>query len=307
MKHLSRSTQDLLSLTREQRASACMRDFWIEYPSAVQAMESAKALLALPRGINNPGMLVIGISGAGKTAMIKRWVAQSWEANSRWAGRLIYVDMSEDTNDLNVQKRLIQEIGKACNKPHLRSVAEAQQVIREFNILGAVIDELGETEEPSIARRWKVNLLSIRGLAGERWRLNLILAGTPSFADTVKGNDQTAARFAIRCATLKPWALNENLAAFISGCARYMPLMQESPVTSDSFLEALIAFSTSPSSGSDPVAQLRAMLDLFKETCKNSVLNGKEYVDDIDLGLTYVKLGGEESEVARSADITIKK
>jgi hypothetical protein len=277
-----------------------MRDIWVAYPSAIEAMERAMALVELPRGTYNPGMLVIGTSGAGKSTMVMKWVEKSWEPNSKWAGRLIYVDMSDDTNELNVQKRFIQELGKACNKPHLRTVAEAQRTIREFNIVGVVIDELGETEVPSMVRRWKLNLLSVRGLSNKRWGLNVILVGIEPFAKTVAGIPDLEARFARRRATLMPWEVGEELAAFIAGCMRYMPLMQESAVTADVFLDDLMQYSVSSSSGSTPVASLRSMLDLLKEACKNSILSGKEYVDETDLADTQEKLGGEKkSDVVR--------
>jgi len=305
MKHLSKSAQALLSLPRKERALACMREFWVAYPSAMVAIERAMALVELPRGTYNPGMLVIGTSGAGKSTMVMRWVEESWEPNSKWAGRLIYVDMSDDTNEINVQKRFIQELGKACNKPHLRTVAEAQRAIREFNVVGVVIDELGETEELSMLRRWKLNLLSVRGLSNKRWGLNVILVGIEAFVKTIEGIPQLEARFAKRRATLKPWEVGEDLAAFIAGCMRYMPLMQESAVTSDAFLNDLMLYSVSSSSGSTAVASLRSMLDLLKESCKNSILGGKEYIDETDLADAQETLGGEKKDSAVQSKITL--
>lgn len=305
MNHLAPSARKALGLPREERALACMRDFWVDYPSAVQAMELAMALVALPRGAYNPGMLIVGISGAGKSTMVRDWTSQSWKVGSCWAGRLVYVDMSEGTKELNVQKRVIEEIGKACNLPHLRSVAEAQQVIREFNIVGLVVDELGETEEASLIRRWKTNLLSIRGMAGARWGVNIILVGTGAFAKTVDGIANLASRFSRRRAVLKKWTVGEELAAFISGCIRYMPLSQESPVTTDAFLDTLVQVSVSPSSGSIAEAQLRTMLDLFKETCKHSILSGKEYIDETDLSKTCQRLGMTAIDPTIAAKITL--
>lgn len=305
MNRLAASAQKALKLTREERALACMRDFWVDYPTAVQATELAMALVALPRGVYNPGMLVVGISGAGKSTMVRGWTSQSWKAGSRWAGRLVYVDMSEDTKELNVQKRVIEEIGKACNQPHLRSVAETQKVIRQFNIVGIIVDELGETEEASLARRWKANLLSIRGMAGERWGVNIILVGTSAFAKTVDGIDNLASRFSTRRAILAKWTVGEELAAFIKGCIRYMPLLQESPVTSDAFLETLVAVSVSPSSGSVAEAQLRTMLDLFKETCMYSILSCKEYIDETDLPKTCQRLGMTAIDPTIASKITL--
>jgi hypothetical protein len=300
--HLSKSTIPLLELARADRARACRRDFWVEYPAAFEAMARAKALIDSPRGVYNPGMMVIGISGVGKSTMVRRWCDLSWEEGSSWAGRLIYVDMSEDTKELNVQKRLIEEIGKACGQPHIRSVRDAQRAIREFNIVGAVIDELGETEEASMIRRWKSNLLSIRGLAGLRWGLNLILVGVEAFAKTVKGTDQLKARFAKRCYTLKPWSVSEELAGFIKGCIRFMPFEQPSAVGTDVFLEKLVSYSVINSCEADAVADLRSMMDLFKESCRQSILKGREHVDENDLETTYIGMGGEVGKDEKSVD-----
>jgi hypothetical protein len=305
MVDLAASARSLLELPKEARALACMRDFWVEYPSAVKAKIKAQALISLPRGGYNPGMLVTGISGIGKSAMVKRWVKESWDDDSGWAGRLIYVDMSENIANLNVQSRLIEEIAIACGRPDVKTVAQAQRVIREFRVSGAVIDELAETEEATVVRRWKANLLSIRGIAGPRWALNLILLGIPIFAETVKTHPQLGPRFGKRQTKLDPWTVSYELAAFIKGCLRYMPLMQYSPIT-DVFLLNLIDQSLSVECTDKKFADSRSMLDLFKEACRGAVLAGKEYLDVDDLRVARERMGDVETSSHTDADITLE-
>jgi|RhiMetStandDraft_4_1073278.scaffolds.fasta_scaffold01196_7 Cdc6-like AAA superfamily ATPase len=290
---LTPDTKAMLHLSAIERANACARDIWIEYPSAYLASECAKALISLPRGSYNPGMMLIGKSGAGKTRLVKRWIDQSWEANSSWAGRLVYVDMSENSDNLNVLKRTIEEIGKKCGRPEIRTVAQAQRLIREFDIMGIVIDELGETEEPSVKRRWKANLLAVRGFAAASWRVNLVLVGIPAFLEVVMLSEPLRSRFANRCARLSYWTNSEDLAAFVLGYARHMPMRQISAVTTDKFIETLLQYSLAPGlEAKTAVASLRSIVDLLRETFRQALLHGKEYIDEIDLTKTYRSMGG---------------
>lgn len=300
MIELPPETLALLQLPVEERALACMRDVWIDYPAADAAMHEAMALVELPRRTYNPGLMIIGTIGAGKTTMVERWTDQSWEPGSSWAGRLIYVDMSENTNNLDVQKRFIEEIGKRCKRPYIRTVEQARQAIQDFNIRAVILDEFGETEETSITRRWKVNLLCARGLAGRRWMLNVVLVGTTAFYETVLQNEHLRSRFANRRVILKSWAFTENLAAFIAAYEARMPMKQCSAVTTDTFLDTLLQYSLAPPEGStEAFASLRLIIDLFTESHRDALMSGKEYVDENSLRETYNRMSNLVSGTER--------
>lgn len=288
MIELTPETLALMHLSAEERALACMREIWIDYPAATRAMNLAKELVKLPRRSYNPGMLITGTIGAGKSTMVQRWAEQSWVPNSPWQRRIIYVDMSENTNDLSVQKRVIEEIGISCNRPYIRTSREAWRAIEDFNIGCVIVDEFGETEETSITRVWKKNLLSVRGLAGRRWRVNLILVGTHAFAETVMANEHLRSRFANRKQTMNSWIFSADLAAFIVAYESCMPMKQFSAVTTDSFLNTLLQHSLAPADGSEgAVASLRLIIDLFTEAHRYALLHGQEYVDEKTLRDTH--------------------
>ncbi|MDI9776715.1 TniB family NTP-binding protein [Pseudomonas guariconensis] len=298
MIELTPETRAMLHLPAEERALACMREIWIDYPAATRAMELVMALVKLPRRSYNPGMLITGTIGSGKSTMVQRWADQSWEPNSRWERRIIYVDMSENTNELHVQKRVIEEIGKRCERPYIRTVAEAWRAIKDFNIGAVIVDEFGETEETSIARIWKKNLLSVRGLAGRRWMVNLILVGTAAFGETVMENEHLRSRFANRRQIMKSWLFNADLAAFIAAYESCMPMKQYSAVTTDSFLSTLLQHSLAPPEGDDAaVASLRLIIDLFAESHRYALLHGQEYVDEKTLRDTHFYMSNSISTV----------
>ncbi|WP_411959551.1 TniB family NTP-binding protein [Pseudomonas sp. s4] len=290
---LTPDTKTMLHLPAHERAAACCRDIWVEYPSAFLATERVKSLVSLPRCSYNPGMMLVGLSGAGKSRLAQRWVEQSWESESVWAGRLIYVDMSEDTENLDVRKRVIEEIGKACGRPEIRTVQQARRIIREYGIVAIIIDELGETEEAIVKRHWKANLLAVRGFASGAWGVNLILVGIPAFLEAVMLNEQLRSRFANRVARLNYWTENDDLAAFVLGYVRHMPMRQVSAVATDRFIGALLQYSLAAQSGATyAYASLRSIVDLLKETFRQALLSGKEYVTEANLLITYKQMGG---------------
>ncbi|WP_171030889.1 MULTISPECIES: TniB family NTP-binding protein [Pseudomonas] len=290
MNDLSPAAFQLLDLPRKERAASCMRDSWVDYPAAVRAKKAIKSMMTIPRSVYNPGMMLIGDFGAGKTSLVKQLTDESWAPGSSWPGRIVYVDMSEDTDQLNVQKRLIEEIAIRCGRA-VRTVAQAQRAIREFNILAVVIDEFGETEEAVNVRRWKTNLLSIKGIAGPRWGLNIVLVGVEDFLDTVKNIKSLGTRFANFCIRLKPWQLNAEFAAFLKAYIREKPLKGISIVNSDHFLMTLV-YLNQEASGKVSLVNLRSALYLFNSACRRSVLNEKECIDEADLVETYQEMSG---------------
>lgn len=73
-------------------------------PGCGARKKAIKSMMTIPRSVYNPGMMLIGDFGAGKTSLVKQLTDESWAPGSSWPGRIVYVDMSEDTDQLNVQK-----------------------------------------------------------------------------------------------------------------------------------------------------------------------------------------------------------
>jgi hypothetical protein len=286
MNHLNERTQQLLELPREERALACMREIFLLHPTAMAAEQSVQRLLSLPRSTSNPGMSLVALPGLGKSSLGQRWQTQSSMPGSRWAGKVIYIDLVKNIANLSIMKLFLAEIGTKFYKRPLtqsyRDVALAQRLIRENNIRGVFIDEIPLIEQTLSAKRINREYGAIKGFSGADWLLNVILSGTPEGLNKVYQDDDTLkSRFNLRVAALAPWDNDYEGESFIRGYFYYMPLMQPS-VVNDIFLENLkkYAQTTAMVDGAyTTYCSRRAIKDILAEACRMAVESGQEYIN----------------------------
>jgi len=61
------------NMTDEERLLYLRSDRWIGYPRAEAILDQLDRLLAFPRNVRMPGLLVLGESGIGKTMIVDRF------------------------------------------------------------------------------------------------------------------------------------------------------------------------------------------------------------------------------------------
>lgn len=286
MNHLNERTQQLLELPREERALACMREIFLLHPTAMAAEQSVQRLLSLPRTTSNPGMSLVALPGLGKSSLGQRWQTQSSMPESKWAGKVIYIDLVKNIANLNIMKLFLAEIGTKFYKRILnqsyRDVGIAQRLIRENNVRGVFIDEIPLVEQTLSEKRMNREYGAIKGFAGADWQLNVILSGTPKGLNKVYGEDDTLkSRFNLRVATLSPWDNDYEGESFIRGYLYYMPLMQPS-VVNDTLLANLKKNATTTAlvdGAYITYCSRRALRDILAEACRMAVESGQEYIN----------------------------
>ncbi|WP_454562181.1 TniB family NTP-binding protein [Pseudomonas sp. AIG] len=286
MNHLTEKTKELLDLTREDRALACMRELFLMHPSAMAAELNAQRLVALPRCTSNAGMSLIAHPGVGKSSLGQRWQTQSFKPNSKWPGKIIYIDLVENIANLSIMKLFLAEVGKQFYKRPLnlsyRDVALAQSLIRENNVRAVFIDEAPLLRQTLTDKRVNREHGAIKGLAGPAWQMNMIMSGTAEGLRDVYGEDATLlSRFSLRKSELTAWNNDFEGESFVNGYLCYMPLLQKS-VVNMAFLKNLYDFAITVTVVNRTRVEYRsrrAVVEILREACRMEVESGQEYVN----------------------------
>jgi len=306
MNHLSDNTLKLLDLPREARALACTREIFLMHPTAMAAELSAKRLVELPRCTSNPGMTLKAHPGLGKSLLGQRWQTQSSMPKTDWAGKVIYIDLTENIANLNIMKLFLAEVGKKFHKRPLtlsyRDVVLAQNLIRENNIRAVFVDEVSLLHQSLTEKRLNREHGAIKGLAGPDWKMNVILSGTPDGLNDVFMEDATLlTRFNLRTAELSGWKPNYEGESFVKGYLCYMPLLQQS-VINDEFLKALhdaTLTTITVKHVQEQYCSRRAVADVLREACRMAVESGQEYINAESIRNARNSMQGINAALAR--------
>lgn len=76
LNHLLQSAHSVATLSSEERLIKLQGDYWIGYSHAEQAINRLEDLLACPKRIRMPNMLIVGPTNNGKTMIIEKFRRQ---------------------------------------------------------------------------------------------------------------------------------------------------------------------------------------------------------------------------------------
>ncbi|WP_122693379.1 TniB family NTP-binding protein [Pseudomonas viridiflava] len=321
--HLTKKTREYLLLPPEERALLCYRDVWVPHPYGVALTECAKLLVSLPRVKANPGMAVIGASGVGKSRLAQRWSEESLSDTGGWAGKIMYIDLSNRKKGVDLEKRFLQDLGMIARGRaytfSAKDYAEAQQAVRRLNIRAVIFDEAHGLNLRVTSQRLHNMFEALKGFPNQDWGLNVILCGIEDLREMLDIDDQIQSRYGHRTTELPEWKNDNLLASFIAAFMCYMPLQLPSEVSSTIFLDKLYSLA-SPANFEKKIQEgkkyrarsknssLRTMVDILREACRYAIVSGEEYIDVVSLQTAADRLMGKADAQAlliQSARVTL--
>lgn len=306
--HLTKKTREYLLLPPEERALQCYRDVWVPHPYGIALTECAKLLVSLPRVKANPGMAVVGAPGVGKSRLAQRWSEESFSDNGGWAGKVMYIDLSNRKKGVDLEKRFLQELGMIVRgKAYTFSpmdYAEAQQAVRRLNIRAVIFDEAHGLDRRMTSQRLHNMFEALKGFSNHAWGLNVILCGILELRDMLEIDDQIQSRYGHRTTELPEWENDNLLASFIASFMCYMPLQLPSDVSSTIFRDELYSLASPANSGAKTQdgkkyrargkkSSLRTMVDILMEACRYAIVSGEEYIDIVSIKTAVARLSGK--------------
>jgi hypothetical protein len=231
-------------------------------------------------------MSLIAHPGLGKSLLGQRWQTQSFKPDTKWPGKVIYIDLVQNIANPNIMKLFLAEVGKRFYKRPLtlsyRDVALAQQLIKENNVRAVFIDEIPLLNQTLTLKRVNREHGTIKGLAGPDWQMSVILSGTPDgFVDVFKGDATLMTRFSLRTATLTAWENDFEGESFVNGYLCYMPLRQKSIVNAKLLKNLYDCARTTTTENGVQVEyrSRRAVVEILREACRMEIESGQEYIN----------------------------
>jgi len=231
--HLIPDAKQLLELPTEQRVEAALRDRWIGYPRAHEALERLADLVNHPATLRMPNLLLVGDSGNGKSTILERFSSQH-QVQEREDGSpycpVVSVEMPSEPNE----GRFWSEVLFALCIAH-RDKASAQQkknqaveVLRYVGCRALVIDEIHNILFGHF-RAQRHFLGVIKNLSNEL-KIPIVAAGTPEAVSALQTDPQLGRRFEVF--SLPTWDLDRSFLQLLASFERVLSLAYPSNLPS---------------------------------------------------------------------------
>lgn len=264
--HLDAAVASLLTLSKAERIEAILCDRFVHHERANALIEECNYLALRPRSLRPRGLLICGLSNAGKTAFSEA-LSRSLESLPPTAQQpatlpyvLISVVSARDAGEIML--RFLEALG--CPAADRYTAAHRQrkafQLAKLAQVRALIVDELQDLV--NITPRQRVlTLLALKGIMNSL-RLPIIALGTPEAQVALQADPHLNARFDFR--DLPVWECDDYLAHFLEAYESSLPLERRSHLSSLPMMRLIIR-STGGSLG-DMVMRLQTAAALAVES-----------------------------------------
>ncbi|QIE29647.1 TniB family NTP-binding protein [Caballeronia sp. SBC2] len=197
--HLLPAIRPQAQLDDAMRIQSLLRDRWIDYPRATQALEQLERLLATPRRERMPCRLVYGDSNIGKTQIIAKFQREHPDEFDERRGiemrPIISMQMPPTPDQHRFYSALLFEIGAPHNAAASLAVLErlARDLLRRMAPSMLIVDEVHHLLAGTYReQRAALNLLKF--LANDL-RASIVLVGTDDAVIALQSDTQMVSRF----------------------------------------------------------------------------------------------------------------
>jgi len=230
--HLSREVVEVLEGTTPERIAFCQSDRWVGYTRAQQILKQLDDLLAYPKSLRMPNLLLVGRSDNGKSSILQHFVGRHpmlMRDDGTPGPSVLWFSMpatptegsfwSELLWSLNIQHRERDPVEKkrrqALNAMEYASVR--MLAIDEFNHLTNAGKDAGRL------------LSAIKNLSSDL-RLSIVASGTEAAFNALNTDPQMRSRF--EPTKLERWKLDKEYLRFLASYEMLLPLAEPSGLAS---------------------------------------------------------------------------
>jgi len=240
--HLRPDRQALLDQDIEKRIKLMLGDIWVDIAPSETVFKVMNNMANVPKRITAPALLVTGLGGAGKSAIVKEIPNRVTRSEG-----LLTISMASDP-DLMKRKEFRTEIYHKLELPcppiHRKSsvvdlvTRELSEILKLRNIWGLVIDEIhdmllcGKVEQ-------RINSSMLKAFLGESYGISLFAFGTPKANSFISAITETQRRFSV--IKLEDWKEDESFRTFLLGVEELLPLKRPSRLYDQDKVLAILA------------------------------------------------------------------
>lgn len=230
--HLHASARPLAEESLELRIRRIRTDRWIAYARAEAALSAMEDLLAFPKRLRMPNLLLVGPTNNGKTMIVDKFRRDHPPIEAR-ATRdgvanvpVLKVQMPSAPDERRFFGTILDALGMP-DRPNDRIAAKqdaAVRLMRATKVRLLVIDEVHNVLSGS--RTQQRRFLNLLRWLGNELQIPLVAVGTAEALRAVQSDDQLANRF--EPFALPPWRDGEEYRRLLSTLEAILPLRRPS-------------------------------------------------------------------------------
>lgn len=272
LSHLSPRTAQVALLDTTSRIEYITSKRWVTYPRGEAILERMEDILRHPKTTRMPGMLLVGRSNNGKSALLEQFErmhpAQDHPEAAAIFAPVIRIDAPPSPSESSVYD-LIMEAVASMPRPHY-SVSEKRNhilgLLPKMGVKMLIVDEINSILSGSLPKQREF-LNSLKFLSN-MLKISIVAAGTQEALQAVRTDEQIYNR--LKAEPLVVWKYDMDFRQLLADLETLLPLRQPSGL-----------------SGSALAKMIHARIDgtigdtseFLNAAAKWAVKNGKELID----------------------------
>ena len=245
LSHLAASVREQAQLDGDARIQALLRDRWIDYPRATEALQRFERLLQTPQRERMPCLILHGDSNIGKTLITAKFRRQHPSVFDDAMGvehhPIVAMQMPATPDQHRFYSALLFELGAPHNTSARLSVLErlSRDLLRRIAPRMLIVDEVHHLLAGSW-REQRASLNLLKYLANDL-RISIVLVGTSDAMLALETDAQMRSRFSPF--EVARWRESEDFRRLLGAFERVLPLRQASNLAQRSIAQFLLAAS----------------------------------------------------------------
>lgn len=226
--HLLPEVREAVTLPKAERIEFCREDRWIGYAGAERIRNKLDDLVAFPRTLRMPDLLIVGRNGNGKSAILEHF-ARSHTVQSAEDGTpfkpVLLIEMPDTADASAFWSEILWAmlIAHRENDHPRKKKQQVKSILQYARVRVLVIDEFNNVV--NAGRKAGALLASIRELSNTL-KLSIVAAGTQAAINALNSDPHMKSRFSP--VPLTRWSLNEDYLRFLASYERLLPLAEPS-------------------------------------------------------------------------------
>ena len=245
LSHLAASVREQALLDNDVRIRALLRDRWIDYPRATEALQRLERLLQTPQRERMPCLILHGDSNIGKTLITAKFRRQHPSAFDDAMGvdhhPIVAMQMPATPDQHRFYSALLFELGAPHNASARLSMLErlSRDLLRRIAPRMLIVDEVHHLLAGSW-REQRASLNLLKYLANDL-RISIVLVGTSDAMLALETDAQMRSRFSPF--EVARWRESEDFRRLLGAFERVLPLRRASDLAQRSIVQFMLAAS----------------------------------------------------------------
>jgi hypothetical protein len=245
MEHLHPKLLEILTKDEVQRIEYIRKEKWIGYTKAEEALQEMQALLEYPKSSRMPGLLLIGETNNGKTALLDRFFRLNPITMGVNEEGLILPVVKVQAPPFPDEQRLYNNILDALNVPYRSNdkvdnkLKQIRHIVAETNVKVLLIDEIHHILSGTVPKQ-RAFLNVLKYLSNDMC-ISLVCAGTKDAKAAIGIEPQLSNR--LELIDLPRWRMDKDFKTLLASFEKIIPLKNPSNLHTPELANKILSLS----------------------------------------------------------------